>query len=162
MQTIESIRRTNELSKVLKQHGFATNSFDAVHSANEMTGSESEVFESAPAKNASIPDSQLLQKLQSLERSKHLLSSRVDSLQQELLTSKDQFKQVLARLDSAEAKLRVLRTAPAQAPSSVVAPQEAPTQQSAQPAQEERQRHPRQAKMDPKFAIENVFYCGTK
>jgi chromosome segregation ATPase len=167
MQTIDAIRRTNELSKVLKQHGFAEDSFQAVNAAKETIGAESDVLDYEQL--TEMPSDKVMQKLTNLERSKHLLASRVDSLQQELQTSRDQFKQILSRLDGAEAKLRALRMQPAQAEVPVVAPQHvaepaplSPSAEPAPPAAPEKEAHPRQAQMDEKFSIENVFYCGTR
>lgn len=166
MQTIDTIRRTNELSKVLKQHGFTEDSLDAVEQANHATGGESEVL----ATDFASPQdpSPVLQKMANLERSKHMLSSRLDAMQQAQDATQSQLRQVLSRLDGAEAKLRTLRNQPAQAEASAVAPQEQPTALPPAPAASvaqpvaEQERHPRQAQVDEAYSIENVFYCGTK
>ena len=104
MQTIDTIRRTNELSKVLKQNGLAEDSFDAVGQAHEMIhDAPSSILE---PENMDSGSNHLLQKISNLERSKHLLNGRVDQLQEELSAQNAAFKQLVARLDGAESKLR--------------------------------------------------------
>lgn len=170
MQTIDAIRRTNELSKVLKQHGFAKDSFQAVHQAQESLGAENEVLDyEVPGAEA---ENKFLQKLANLERSKHHLSGRLDAAQKAQEETQAQLKQVLSRLDGAEAKLRALRNQPQQAENSMMAPQESPAsatraeqpaaQQQSAPQPAEQERHPRQAKIDAAYSIENVFYYGNK
>lgn len=185
MQTIESIRKTNELSKVLKQHGFAADTFEAMTQAQGIVDEPTTVLESAPPKikeDVAIKEpTNFDNKIASLERSKHLLSARVDTLQKELEKTQDHIKQLLLRLDGAESKLRSRPSAQA-APSyeqrnSQEQPKEQVSQEQPQqveqtqelkqePKQEAQEEKPmsdtKKQQLDSSLSVENVFYSGVR
>ena len=169
MQTIESIRRTNELSKVLKQHGFAEDSFDAMNKAkstlDEEPANASTVYgaSATPHKHQENLSSERVDaKLATLERSKHLLASRVDSLQQELRVTQEHLQQALARLERAESKIRQVSTQTVSQNTSQNSSQNVQEQQT--PAQSAPLQAPvarAEKKVDPSISIENIFnYSG--
>ena len=156
MQTIESIRKTNELSKVLRQHGFAADTFEAMTQAQGIVDEPTTVLESAAPKineDAAVREpTNFDNKIASLERSKHLLAGRVDNLHKELQKTQEHLKQVLLRLDGAESKLR--------SHSRQGAPvQEAPAPQE---AQEKPMSETKKQQLDASLSVENVFYSGTR
>ena len=120
MQSIEKIRKANELTKVLKQHGFAEDSFEASLQAKSiMTDEEPVVQANVQRGEGSLVmagNADVLQKMASLERSKHILNERVDVLQKELSALQEHFQKVVQRLDSAEARIRALRETPVAPP----------------------------------------------
>lgn len=192
MQTIESIRKTNELSKVLKQHGFAADTFEAMTQAQGIVDEPTTVLESAPPKieeDASVKEpTNFDNKIASLERSKHLLSGRVDALQKELEKTQDHLKQVLLRLDGTESRLRshARQSAPSQSAASQEASRPAQEQEQSQghlasqepqqvqeetktreitqeSSQEEKpMSETKKQQLDSSLSVENVFYSGTR
>ena len=184
MQTIDSIRRTNELSKILKQHGFAQDSFEAMSKAQDTIDSQeqsdaSTVYDaSSTARHHEQHRTQPSQqndrfeaKIATLERSKHLLAHRVDSLQKELQSTQEHMKQLLTRLDKTESKIRQQTNQQVQAQQPVSEPasnQQSEQQPVQQPAQEQQTTSAPQTsareekKVDPAISIENIFNCSGK
>jgi len=129
MNGIEQIKKANELSRVLKEHGLAQDSFEAIKQAHSITNKErSSVLEIDPvnikqeitySETQSKSDSQnnkaqnnngdaLKNKLSSLERSKHLLNQRVDDFSKKIDSLYEENKQLKSRLESVEAKIRFI------------------------------------------------------
>ncbi len=177
MQTIESIRKTNELSKVLRQHGFAADTFEAMTQAQGIVDEPTTILESVPPKireeSAVQEPTNFDNKIASLERSKHLLSGRVDSLHKELQKTQENLKQVLLRLDGAESKLRshvssqaapasqevkqTMQAAPAQSAQATPAQDSIPSESQEKPMSETKRQQ-----LDSSLSVENVFYSGVR
>lgn len=197
MNGIEQIRKANELSKVLRTHGLAQDSFDAIKQAHKLANKETnavlevnpssikqEITESSPSKSQ-ISDS-INHKLQSFERSKHLLNERMDKFSIMFEQLQEENKQLRARLEATESKLKFLSrgqgaassatnppvtTAPASS-HNLETPNQArghtAAQNSAPPANSSSANASNASRagyggIDPNaVSIENIFYCGTK
>lgn len=103
METIQEIRRINELSKILKSHGFAQDSLSATNNAREIAtkvSKEQSILKSEPVvkqgENSRNYD-QLLVKINNLENAKHKMLETISLLQQEVETLKRRLDSVSVR-----------------------------------------------------------------
>lgn len=158
MQSIDQIRRTNELSKVLKQHGLASDMVEASQKANKITNKNPNPVLEMNKENNQMNNTKtcesMIQKISNLENSKHLLGQRIDTLQNELVRTQEALKIALQKIESMESRVRNIKNQPNQ-------PTQQPTTTSTAPKQEAPTSNDKN-KTPSDVSIENIFYCGTR
>lgn len=159
MITVESTSKLNQLADVLRHHGFAEDSFEAIEQANKlMRKGPSASSTSGPIAQQTSYDEAMAameQRLSTFERSKHLMHTRIDQLSAQLAS-------ILKRLEHLDsAPRRPAPSTPAEPGPRAPAPQQ--SLQPASPPASETGASPRTGSFSSNdVSIMKYFYCGTR
>jgi len=172
MDSYERLRRMNELSKELRQRGFAESSVEAIRQAQKVYGADendpiTSVQEMDPKetdtfteKNTKMEFDQTAHVLRAQEKFKEQLNQRIDALASDVTSAVGKVNEIIKKINELEAGLqqvRNVRSAPA--PQPVKAP-ERPVEKPHEPKKEPDQRTGGYGEGD--VSIEKVFYMGNK
>ena len=171
MDSIERMRRLNELTKELKQHGFAESSFEAIQQANQIYGDDdlsTEVKDGMirnstnerVAKDGSIDDNALV----NIEKKMAKLAENIDTLT-------DKLNEIIKAINDMDQRITSLKNRPERQPERVEVKQEeakhepvaAQPADDANPAKDDYTTNQRVGNFQSKdVAIDKMFYFGKK
>ncbi|NJL43706.1 MAG: hypothetical protein HC945_00025 [Nitrosarchaeum sp.] len=168
MITAESASKLSHMASVLRQHGLASDSIEAIQKANQFVAVKQPeaIMNARPAyeRDASNPQAalslqELQAKMQTFERSKHLLGARVEDLQRTM-------DFILKRLEQLETGGTARRFAPAAA-TGVSSPTEGPQAEPAEQAPRRAVEAPQENARSGKYKSQDVdigkyFYFGKR